>query len=88
MENRDYLLTLNTCIIKGYITVDGHRILVEDLNCKMTFVNIFSTPFELSDEVITEHLQVYSKIISERRGHYVTHLEVENAIHRWQMLLH
>ena len=88
MQNSDYLLTLNTSIIKGSIPVDGHRILVEDLNHKMTFVNIFSTLYELSDEVITEHLQVYSKIISERRGHYVTHLEVENAIHHWQMLLH
>ena len=74
-ENRDYLLTLEhlhhktSLLAKGFITVDGHKILVEDPNRKLSYVNIFGAPHELADEVIIEHLQVYGQIVSKRRGH-------------------
>ena len=92
-ENRDYLLTLEhlhhqtNLLAKGFITVIGHRILVEDPDYNMTSVNIFGVPYELADEVIVEHLQVYGQIVSKRQGHYVTHPEVENGIRHWRMLL-
>ena len=93
-DNKDYLLTLEhlhhktTLLAKDkIITVDKHNILIEDPDRKVTFVNIFGAPYELADEVIVEHLQVFGQIVNKRRGHYMTHPEVENGICRWRMLL-
>ena len=91
-EGQDHLLMVEhlhhkvALLEKGYITVNQKKIIIEDLDCKITYVNIFGAP--LSDEILTEHLQVYGNIVGKRQGHYMTHLEVENSIHHWWMLLH
>ena len=92
-DNRDFLLTLEhfhqktSLLAKGFIVVEKQQIFIEDPDWKISFINIFGAPCELSDEVIVEHLQTYGQIVSRRRGHYVSHLEVENGIRHWQMLL-
>ena len=92
-DNRDFLLTLEhlhhktSLLVKGFIMVEKQKIFIEDPDRKMSFVNIFGAPYELSDEVIVEHLQTYGQIVSWRRGHYVSHPEVENGICHWRMLL-
>ena len=92
-DNRDFLLTLEhlhhkaSLLAKGFIVVEKQKIFIEDPDRKMSFVNIFGAPYELSNEVIVEHLQTYGQIVSRRRGPYVSHPEVENGIRHWRMLL-
>ena len=67
--------------------VDKQKIFIQDPDHKMSYVNIFGAPYELADEVIVDHLQTHEQIVSKRRGHYVSHLEVENGNRHWRMLL-
>ena len=52
-ENWDYLLTLEhlhhktNLFGKGSITIEEHRIPVEDPDRKISYVNIFGAPYEL-----------------------------------------
>ena len=92
-DNRDHLLTLahlhqKTFLLeKGYLMVGEKKVLVEDPDRKITFVNIFGAPYELSDDVIVDHLRTFGSIIGKHLGHFVTHPEVENGIRHWRMLL-
>ena len=67
--------------------VGEKKVLVEDPDQKITFVNIFRAPYELSDDVIADHLRTFGSIIGKPWGHFVTHPEVKNGIRHWQMLL-
>ena len=60
---------------------------IDDPGRKVTFVNIFGTPYELSDVVLQAHLRKYGTIIFARRGRYHSHPEVENEIRHVRKLL-
>ena len=89
----DYLLTLahpeqkQKVLFQGTIYHKNVAYWFDDPDKRVTFVNIFGAPFELSDVVLQAHLRKYGTILAARRGKYHSHTEVENGIRHLRMIL-
>ena len=89
----DYLLTFANPMQKqrllflGTIYRQNTAYWIDDPDRKVTFVNVFGAPFELSNVVLQAHLRKYRTILSARRGKYHSHSDVENGIRHVRMIL-
>ena len=89
----DYLLTLahpeqkQKLLFQGTIDHKNVAYWFDDPDKKVTFVNIFGAPFELSDVVLQAQLRKYGTLLAARHGKYQSHPEVENGTYHVRMIL-
>ena len=81
MDQKKKLLQLGTIYFKDV------TYWIDDSERKITFVNIFGTPFELSDNLLQQQLRKSGMVLLAQCGHYHRHPEVEKGIRNIQMFL-
>ncbi len=69
------------------VVINKKLVAVTPAGRKITFVNVFGAPQELSDAAVTSKLSFFGSILSHRRGHWQSHPEWENGVRHYRMEL-